>query len=162
MKPTFTTLLSIAFLFTACHGKDHASSHHEHDSSTPPAPVETATTPEEPQSASHGLDDLELNEGLKWIMDEHTRASFSTMAESFLSLDPSAQETAALRQKGTELKAELNELIQGCTMTGTAHDQLHLYLTGYIPAVAALEEKGGLEEAQAVQFYLQEYSNYFE
>ncbi len=162
MKPTLTTLLLSALLFAACHGKDHTSSHQEQNPSTQPAPTETAATPDEPLPATLGLDAITLNEGLKWTMDEHTRASFSTMADSFLDLDTSTQETETLQQKGTELRAELNELIRGCTMTGTAHDQLHLYLTGYIPAVAALEEKGGHEEAQKVQFYLQEYSNYFE
>jgi len=47
-------------------------------------------------------------------------------------------------------------------MTGDAHDQLHVYLTGYIPAVAALSESGGIEDATKVRYYLENYSEYFE
>jgi hypothetical protein len=47
-------------------------------------------------------------------------------------------------------------------MTGDAHDQLHVYLTGYIPAVETLSESGRIEDAKKVTRYLEEYDEYFE
>jgi len=105
---------------------------------------------------------LELNDGRKWEMDEHTRASFSKMADSFLRADPSAMTEAGRKQAGQELQEDLKGLIQGCTMTGAAHDQLHAYLAGYIPAVAALAESGRVEDAEEVRRYLETYDDYFE
>ena len=97
---------------------------------------------------------LVLNDGKKWEMDEHTRGSFAKMADSFLNADHASMEATGLKTVGNDLQSELDVLIQGCTMTGEAHNQLHVYLTGYIPAVKALSEKGDLESAKQVKHYL--------
>jgi hypothetical protein len=47
-------------------------------------------------------------------------------------------------------------------MTGDAHSQFHVYLTGYMPAVAALSESGRVEDADKVRHYLEGYGAYFE
>jgi len=105
---------------------------------------------------------LVLNDGKKWAMDEHTRNSFAKMADSFLNADHAAMEAAGLKTAGSELQSELDNLIQGCTMTGEPHNQLHIYLTGYIPAVKALSEKGDMESAKQVKHYLEIYDDYLE
>ena len=47
-------------------------------------------------------------------------------------------------------------------MVGDAHNQLHIYLTGYIPAVQALAKTGDMEDAKKVKHYLEMYDDYFE
>ena len=84
------------------------------------------------------------------------------MATSFVYVDPTGQDRERLKAAGAELKADINELIQRCTMTGPDHDQLHTYLTAYIPAVTALEETGQVDDAKKVQHYLTIYEDYFE
>jgi hypothetical protein len=109
-----------------------------------------------------GLDGIVLSDGSKWEMDDHTRSVFAKMAASFVSTDLSSLQEDGLKQAGSELQEDINALIQGCTMTGAAHDQLHVYLGGYMPAVAALSDSGRVEDAKKVQHYLEQYGNYFE
>jgi hypothetical protein len=47
-------------------------------------------------------------------------------------------------------------------MTGEAHDQLHVYLMVYMPAVDALTKSGRIEDAKKVKHYLEIYDDYFE
>ena len=113
-------------------------------------------------AATEGIEELQLNDGAKWKMDDHTRLVFSEMAQSFLGSDPLSQNSETLKQVGAELQMDLNRLIRGCTMTGPAHDQLHKFLTGYMPAVASLAGTGQLEDAKRVKHYLEMYDKYFE
>ncbi len=144
-------VLATTLLFISCSDdKAKADSHDDHDQH------QTAET------HTSGPDGLVLNNGQKWEMDEHTRNSFSNMANSFLEVDPAALEDQELKQSGAELQNELDVLIKGCTMTGEAHNQLHIYLTGYIPAVQELSEKGTVEAAEKVKHYLDIYDDYLE
>jgi hypothetical protein len=124
--------------------------------------AEPAAHAEHPHTAAVQDDDLVLNEGAKWQMDDHTRASFVQMAASFEKVDTAALDTAGLKLAGDGLKKDLEGLIQGCTMTGADHDQLHVYLMKYIPAVTALQESGSVADAKMVQHYLSIYGDYFE
>ncbi len=130
--------------------------------------AEHAEHSDHPQHAEHPHTDaaegdgLVLNDGAKWQMDDHTRASFVKMADSFVKVDAAALGTDGLKLAGDGLKVELEGLIQGCTMSGADHDQLHVYLMKYIPSVTALQETGSVEDAKQVQHYLSIYGDYFE
>jgi hypothetical protein len=123
-------------------------------------------TPDDDSHSSHRSstpdEGLRLDNGNRWKMDDHTRAIFVKMAKSFLDSDYLSLEGDSLKSAGSDLKVHVGELIRGCTMTGEAHDQLHVYLTGYIPAVAALSETGRIEDAKKVKNYLEIYDQYFE
>jgi len=95
-------------------------------------------------------------------MDNHTRTIFAKMAESFVHSDHSSLKEDGLKKAGATLQLDINELIQGCTMTGDAHNQLHIYLTGYIPVVAALSDSGQIADAEKIKHYLEKYGDYFE
>ena len=79
---------------------------------------------------------LSLNSGDRWEMDDHTRKMSSKMQETFFGADHSNQ--ASLNAMGVQLEAQLNDLINGCTMDGEAHAQLHVFLSDYIPNVKNL------------------------
>ncbi len=154
MKSTHIALSLIvtAGLLVSCSDKPAKAEQHKadaHDSH------QTSTHESSP-------DGLVLNNGEKWEMDEHTRSSFAQMAGSFLTADHISLEGEGLKQVGAGLQTDLDGLIKGCTMTGEAHNQLHVYLTGYIPAVQALSESGKLEDAKKVKHYLEIYDDYLE
>jgi hypothetical protein len=142
-------LLIVAALFVSC-GDDSSKSQTRDDE------VQSSHLSETPE------DGLRLNNGHKWMMDDHTRSSFVKMAASFLNTDHLSIEGEGLKKSGSDLQVQIGELIKGCTMTGDAHDQLHVFLTGYIPAVAALKESGRIEDAKKVKDYLEIYDEYFE
>lgn len=155
MKLTYITvsILITAALLMTC-SEDHAKvDHHE---AAIHADRQSSTNQES------GMEGLSLNNGEKWEMDEHTRSSFIKMAGSFLNADHTSLEGEGLKQAGADLQLDLDGLIKGCTMTGDAHNQLHVYLTGYIPAVQALSESGKVEDAKKVKHYLEIYDDYLE
>ena len=156
MKSAFlaTCLLAIALIFIACGGESNDASMEE------TVQAEHAEHAEHPTPSAN--DGLVLNDGKKWQMDDHTRDSFAKMATSFVNVDAAALDAAGLKEAGSALRSDLDGLIQGCTMTGADHDQLHVYLMAYIPAVTALQESGRLEDAKKVQHYLAIYDDYFE
>lgn len=114
------------------------------------------TGAQEPGAESHGL---MLNAGQKWQMDDHTRSMFATMVDRLE--DPGA-ESVGPQELGKILEADLDALIQGCTMTGDAHGELHKYLVEFIPAIQQLASEGGDDEVQEVKRLLAEYPQYFE
>jgi len=117
---------------------------------------------EESSTAADGaIEGLELNDGRKWDMDTHTRASFLGMAQSFSSADRKSLAGDGLKKLGTDLRNGVDKLIEGCTMEGAAHDQLHTYLMGYIPAVEKLSKSGEIDDANIVGHYLNNYNKYF-
>jgi len=150
MKLTGIVISLLALLLISCSEQNH-DSHQQ----------ESLDTQHSEQSANT-LADMSLNQDQKWLMDAHTRAIFSEMASSFSSVDHSTMESDDLKKMGVSLQTDIDTLIQGCTMVEKAHDQLHIFLTGYIPAVIALAESGQLEDAKKVAHYLNGYQHYFQ
>ncbi len=87
-----------------------------------------------------GISGLGLNHGQQWEMDEHTRTMLVKMEATFFAADHSSQ--VGLNAAGAELKVQLDELIAGCTMAGEAHDQLHVFMSEYIPVINLLAQAG--------------------
>lgn len=113
---------------------DHAAEHSH---------TETATT------------QLQLNHGAKWRLDEHTRTQFHIMHDRISA-------AAASKELGNKLQQDVDQLIAGCTMTGEAHQQLHVFLAQLLPAVTALKETGDAAAASQVQALLVQFPQYFE
>lgn len=85
-----------------------------------------------------GIGGLGLNHGQQWEMDEHTRTMLVKMEATFFAADHSSQ--TGLNAAGAKLQAKMDDLITGCTMAGESHDQLHVFLSEYIPAVDRLAQ----------------------
>jgi len=106
---------------------------------------------------------LSLDNGERWEMDDHTRKMSAKMKETFFSADHSSQ--ASLNALGTQLEAQLGELINGCTMNGEAHDQLHIFLTDYVQTVQNLAKAGDYDTARnsaiKIKVELEAYKKYF-
>ncbi len=130
-------ITAIILIFAGC--REHHDSHHAH----PDNHIET----DELQ--------LTLNDGQRWKMDDHTRAMFKAMTERI-------EAGGDINVVGKGLKSDLDKLIQGCTMTGEAHNQLHAFLIPFIPAVQEFSANASVESLQEVEELLQEYPKYFE
>jgi len=129
-----------------------------------PTPEQTVVAEDHSHQMADSFAGMKLNEDQKWMMDEHTRSSFKKMVASFKASDHST--VAGLQNIGGELRGQVNELLKGCTMDGAAHNQLHIFMTGYIPAVDSLsssvELETGKRQAMKIKEYLEVYDTYFE
>ncbi|MCF8262344.1 MAG: hypothetical protein K9J12_16335 [Melioribacteraceae bacterium] len=87
---------------------------------------------------------LKLNHDQKWEMDDHTRRVTTQMKESINSSELNKIED--YRLLGGKLQSQIDMLVQGCTMKGESHNQLHIFLGAYIPTAASLINIKDLEE----------------
>lgn len=99
----------------------------------------------------------------KWIANNETTLGVNQMLNLLENLDTSSEiDYAAL---GTDLKNEINVVIQECSMKGPSHDNLHVFLMPLIEKVDALKEPKTVEENKALVasiFYnLKAYDTYF-
>lgn len=150
---TLLTILILPFFLISCSDNSGEIASDEHQQHAAPETAEVDNSK---------IADMMLNHGQKWRMDEHTRSILAAMKVNITSIDISSSTTEELVALGSELTSQLDSLIQGCTMVDAEHDQLHIFLTGYIPALNELTETGCTESAENVQHYLNNYSNYFE
>jgi hypothetical protein len=107
---------------------------------------------------------LVLDDGERWQMDEHTRTVVADIAATLASADASSIEE--IRATGAALLGHQQTLVQGCTMVGPAHDQLHVFLRAWVPALARFREAPdvatGQRELETLRQLLAEYERHFE
>jgi hypothetical protein len=115
------------------------------------------------QGTSTSIPSLSLNNGERWEMDDHTRKLSKKMSKTFFSADHSTLE--GLQTAGKALDQQMQELIAGCTMTGRAHDQLHLFLSDHIPTITAMAKANeytiARENAIRLKGQLENYQRHF-
>ena len=68
-----------------------------------------------------------LNKGEKWTANKETTEGINKMALLISGLPP-VPKPGDYRSLKTNLETEFNLIVQKCTMTGEAHEQLHRYL----------------------------------
>lgn len=106
-----------------------------------------------------------LNDGKKWQMDEHTRNAIKEL-DSLLNTQEVIKSIEEYNQFGQKLDDELILLIRGCTMEGSAHDQLHIFLGYFYPQVQSIKKETTIESAEKLlnemQSLFEEYHKYFE
>ena len=152
-------VIIVTFITSCGDNNNRSSSNHEHS---------TVSDDHSHQGHDHSqktqIYGMKLDSGKKWKMDEHTRSMFKKMVSSFAASDHTT--VAGMQKTGNQLKVQINDLIKGCTMAGNAHDQLHVFLTGYIPAVELLASSNDLEsgsdQAIKVKGFLDIYDDFFE
>ncbi len=159
-------MFPLLFLLAACGGP--ATEPAAPAAAPAPAAPAAAPAPAAPAAAAAAepaaLLDIPLDNGAKWQMDEHTRAAMAetrqTVSEAKLG---SIDDAHAL---GTTLQGQFEGLVQGCTMEGPAHDQLHTFIGVYVPALSELQTAEDLGSAQRhlarLDAVMGEYERYFE
>ena len=118
----------------------------------------------ESHSENHEEDNkIELNQGEKWKANEETTNGILNM-QNILAI--SKPETIAdFQDLSTLLNEEKNLIIKKCTMKGSAHDNLHIYLMPLLEQINSLGEiKSNSEGEKIIQemaIHLNDYFNYF-
>lgn len=86
---------------------------------------------------------LSLNNGEKWVADDHTFSVVERMKSGVLEFDRASEKDYSVLSDS--LTNQLNVLIAGCTMKGPAHDELHKWLvpvTENVKALSATDDAG--------------------
>lgn len=116
------------------------------------------------ESHSHGPTGLTLNDGRKWQADPHTRESMLGIRQAMTTKPANSPEE--MRAIGQDLQQRLKVLVSGCTMTGEAHNQLHVFLEELMPAADSLssqqDEQKARETIAEMHHMLQRYYEHFE
>lgn len=106
-------------------------------------------------------DGITLNNGEKWQADKHTNDKVSEMRAEIAEYKKS-NDFATL---STNLKDDLNELIEGCTMGGESHNQLHYWLESFIELVNNMKDANSEADRSAnvkrIESSLNQYTEYF-
>ncbi|MDX5348877.1 MAG: hypothetical protein LPJ89_01695 [Hymenobacteraceae bacterium] len=92
--------------------------------------AETDKAAIQPHAAGKTTPILNLNNGQKWRADEATTSSILNMQQAMETFIMKADFSSAkaYQQLGQELRGELNNTYRNCTMTGSAHVELHKFL----------------------------------
>ena len=149
MRKLLIFSLAVLFAFPACEKiKQHFAEHgHSHGG-----------------GSSDGTIELTLDNGKKWDADDHTVERISSMRKH-VAVAGSDLPVSAYADIQKNLNGELKVLIQGCKMTGPAHDELHKYLEILIPEIENLNRgdvavsKASLQNVDAL---LNKFQIYFE
>ncbi|MBF8456757.1 hypothetical protein IV494_06130 [Kaistella sp. G5-32] len=105
---------------------------------------------------------LELNKGEKWPVNNEMKP-FITETETLLnSYKP---ENGDYKMLATNLNAANEKLVKSCTMTGTPHENLHVWLAPHMKEIEKLQKADNREDANKIVGELKEsmekYHEYF-
>ena len=105
---------------------------------------------------------LELNKGAKWTVNNEMKP-FVTETETLLNAYNS--ETGDYKMLATNLNSTNEKLVKSCTMTGTSHDNLHVWLAPHMKEIEKLQQAENREKANKIVGELKEsmaeYHQYF-
>lgn len=87
---------------------------------------------------------LTLSNGELWDADEHTFGSVQEMKQ-LVELHKKSGNSGDCAALQNSLQVELKDLIRGCTMTGPAHEQLHVWIQSLAPTIEELGKEGSKE-----------------
>lgn len=108
----------------------------------------------------HGTTPVTLNNGVKWAANPETTKGIQNMSEL---IDTYVSSNSGDHAKlSDDLSKEFDSILQQCTMSGEAHDQLHNYLMPLKEKIDKLAEDGSNAKIKDIQSYLDDYSTYFQ
>jgi hypothetical protein len=103
---------------------------------------------------------LVLDNGNKWQANAATTEGIQkmlTLVNEYLNKGDTDS-----KKLGERLDKEFTTILQECTMTGEAHEQLHNFLLPLKAKIEKLEETNSVEFVKEIQGYLNGYTQYFE
>src|SRR5690606_17053222 len=104
-------------------------------------------------------DNVKTDNGKKWNANAETTEGIHEMISLAEQQEEGKISIIELREK---MDAAFNNILQKCTMTGEAHNQLHHYLLPLKAKYEKLDEKSGKEQIEDIRHYLNSYKNYFQ
>lgn len=137
-------------------------------------PIEAATTVETVDYEKYSkmsnelndtwINDIMLNNGIKWTANIETTNGVRDML--ILIEDSKTKTTVDYKKLGEGLNVIKNTVVKKCTMKGSSHDNLHVWLHPLIEKIELLQRVENLKEGEkltnGIQEHLEAYYDYFE
>ena len=153
MKKSIHLFLAVTLLFFAISCKN----------TTEKKPVQEQ--PQQTEEQHHNrVEELKLNNGNLWEANAETTEGIHAMLQLMANFSEveNLEAYATLKQN---LEAQFKTIIQKCTMTGEAHDQLHLFIVpmkDLFNGLTASDIENNKEHFNKLNTHLKTYKNYFE
>ena len=96
---------------------------------------------------------LELNNGAKWPVNNEMKPFIK---ETEIQLNAYKLENGDYKMLATNLSATTDNLVKSCTMTGTPHDVLHVWLAPHMKEIEKLKNAEDREHANKIVGELKE------
>jgi hypothetical protein len=153
MKKTIKifTLASVVFFMVSC------------KNTTEKKPIENQPQQSEEQHHTE-VEILKLNNGNLWEANSETTEGINAMLQLMNNFSDDENPTAYATLK-QELETEFKTIVEKCTMTGEAHDQLHVFIVpmrDLFNGLTISDIENSKENFNKLNAHLQEYKNYFE
>lgn len=106
---------------------------------------------------------LSLNDGEKWVADDHTHAVVEKMKSGLSEFEKAPDKDYNVLSDS--LTNQLNVLIAGCTMKGPAHDELHKWLvpvTENVKALSTADESTANSTVKEIAASLESFDEFFQ
>ena len=153
--------VALTLLF-ACQNKSHQADDHNTET-LPNAAQQDSLAKNHEKLAEHPVV-VELNNGQKWAANKETTEGIKAMGNLVAAFpkEPSNEDYSSLK---ASLGKEFDTILQKCTMTGEAHNQLHNYL---LPMKEMIEKLGSSSADQQkdalnmLKLHIKEYDVYFQ
>lgn len=139
MKKIAISIITASFLITSCN-----------NASTEKATEKTETVVNEEEHNHDEAEEIVLNNGEKWKVDEKMMLHIRTIEKEVASF--SALNNKDYKAEAGKIQKHLDLLTANCTMTGQAHDELHKWLVPFLDMVSDLTEGTYTEEEAAKKF----------
>jgi hypothetical protein len=155
MKTTYTLLFAATFLFIGCGDHEHA-----HDDST----AHDHETTSETSTAVESKTLLQLNNGDRWPANQETTDGVIKMIQLIDNYEDTAN-VEGFAQLSEDLQVEYKMIFDKCTMTGAAHEQLHVFLIPmkpYFEALSAGDKEMCQKSLERLAKHMRLYDRYFQ
>jgi len=153
MKKTTQLLLAVAILFLSISCKNT---------------TEKKSSQEQPQKTVeqhyNKVEELKLNNGNLWEANIETTEGINAMLQLMADFSEVENPEAYATLK-TNLESEFKTIIKECTMTGEAHDQLHLFIVpmrDLFNGLTASDLESSKAHFNKLNAHLKTYKKYFE
>lgn len=91
----------------------------------------------EQQEQSIKLDEIELNNGQRWLVNDEMKPFIKASENLFV--DYINSQDTNHKKLAQDLKTNADALLKSCTMEGKAHDELHKWLHPYLEKIKQLQ-----------------------
>jgi hypothetical protein len=152
MKTLIISLITISILLLGCNNTSNVNIKEQKESVI-----------NEEHHQGQEIDQIELNNGEKWKVDNNMLIYIHKMEKDIISFSDAAQKDYVLLS--TKLKKNIDLVLFKCTMEGKAHEELHKWLVPFMELNEKLSKSKDIKESELlyseIKISFEEFNKHF-